>query len=376
MKSILAGLQTSPVLVSTNKDIYTNLALEHWLYTNLKFVKSPTETKADMLKTPVILIWTDEPCVVIGRHQNPWIEANLGWISDNGIKLARRHSGGGCVYHDENNINISVIGERSLFENRQQNLRFVADTLKDKYGIDCEPTSRHDLVQSSSGLKISGSAAKLGTNNCYHHFTILVDSQKDALYSAIRKEKQDFITSNSSLSQRSKVVNLKEIKHSLEVRQVIGDIAEAFRKRYSSENCVKQPNEDSITGEQHEYESLKRMRDQLTSWDWIYGMTPRFKLEREFNIIVGGTNRQVRLTVQVNKGSFESISILGGFDEQDMSQHFQYLLGTRFTYKDVMVNLAKVLQLDDSPSLDRNRMFGFEQVYATFLLRMVHESNY
>lgn len=43
---------------------------------------------------------SNKPAVVIGRHQNPWLEADLLYLKQNGIEIARRHSGGGAVYHD------------------------------------------------------------------------------------------------------------------------------------------------------------------------------------------------------------------------------------------------------------------------------------
>ena len=38
---------------------------------------------------------------MLGRHQNPWIECNIQQIEENNVKLARRKSGGGTVFHDE-----------------------------------------------------------------------------------------------------------------------------------------------------------------------------------------------------------------------------------------------------------------------------------
>lgn len=78
------------VLVSTSNNIYENLALEDWLYEN-----------ADLSNTDYLLMWKNLPAVVIGRHQNPWLECNVKEAVDCGISVARRNSGGGAVYHDE-----------------------------------------------------------------------------------------------------------------------------------------------------------------------------------------------------------------------------------------------------------------------------------
>lgn len=405
--TILTSLKKNPVLVSANKDVYTNLALEHWLYTNLDF----NGDNDNSLSNPVVLIWTDEPCLVIGRHQNPWIETNLGYLHKNGLKLARRHSGGGCVYHDENNINISIIGHRNTFERRQDNLKFIAQIFLDKYGVKCEVTKRHDILHLQTGLKISGSAAKLGKNNCYHHFTVLVNSNIDNLYSSIRTKQQEFIISNSTQSFRSKVMNLCQIKPTLEVNQIITDLSNEYSKLFRTntniDTQVKSPkpsislssststststgtsasdNDNHIdsqeTSNKNEFmKSLTEMRDQLQSWQWIYGMTPKFKLDKSFNVIIGGQQKKVELAFHINKGLFEAIHIGGDLESIELSQsinnYLKCLIGTKFTYTDAMVNISKLLQLDRSLDSDEISMLGPEQLSATFALQMVHDANY
>ena len=73
----------SRILVSTSRNIYENLALEDWLYEN-----------ADLQDESFLLIWRDEPCVVVGRHQNPWLECNVPNCDQQQVKVARRKSGG------------------------------------------------------------------------------------------------------------------------------------------------------------------------------------------------------------------------------------------------------------------------------------------
>lgn len=74
---------TKSVFISQSNDIFTNLALEDWIYKNNDFDKHH-----------ILLLWRNNPCVVIGRHQNPWLEANLEYLEEKGIDIARRNSGG------------------------------------------------------------------------------------------------------------------------------------------------------------------------------------------------------------------------------------------------------------------------------------------
>ena len=48
----------------------------------------------------MLLIYRDDPCVVIGRNQNPWKEVNfLALRARPSVPFIRRRSGGGTVYH-------------------------------------------------------------------------------------------------------------------------------------------------------------------------------------------------------------------------------------------------------------------------------------
>jgi hypothetical protein len=49
--------------------------------------------------SPLLLIYRDSPCVIIGRNQNPWTEINFTALNGARIPFIRRRSGGGTVYH-------------------------------------------------------------------------------------------------------------------------------------------------------------------------------------------------------------------------------------------------------------------------------------
>lgn len=371
--SIFSSLETSPVIISSNKDIYTNLALEHTLYNKLRFrdttSDNPDSQDPTSLKKPVVLLWTDEPCIVIGRHQNPWVEANVGLLNKFGIKLARRHSGGGCVYHDEGNINISIIGHRKTFENRQENLMFLSNFLESTYGVRCKPTQRHDLVHCDTGFKITGSAAKLGRYNSYHHFTLLIDTDKEALYTSIRQEQQDFIQTKSTCSKRSKVINLKDIKSNITVEQVLSDLAVAYGNHFKDHAGQQAEKKDRSEGDKADVELLNKYKQELMDWEWIYAKTPKFKLERILPLIDQGTEKKVKLSVTINKGRFESVDIIGDVFNITSSDTFKSLLGTQFNYLGSMVDISKLLQ-------DSDKTVGGEKVLLMLLLQMVYGSHF
>lgn len=106
------------IYLSTSTDPLFNLTLEDW-YVSLKllvlsgflevhlrfartlfwiFATSRLFRNASA-SSPLLLIYRDSPCVVIGRNQNPWTELNFPALRTVGTTFVRRHSGGGTVYH-------------------------------------------------------------------------------------------------------------------------------------------------------------------------------------------------------------------------------------------------------------------------------------
>lgn len=371
-KSIFSSLRNSRVLISSSDDIYTNLAIEHWLYTNLKF--SSKAQQAD-IESPIVFLWTNSPSVVIGKHQNPWLESTMGFVERAGIKLARRFSGGGCVYHDENNINISVIGNRDVFASRQENLRFLANFLKARYGLHCETSPRHDLRHTSSGLKLSGSASRLGTKNSYHHFTLLVDTDKEVMMTAIRQKNQDFIRSSSTSSVRGEVINLRELRQDIDTQTVLHALAQEYGKELRVPTPYRENLESTSALSREDLESLSSMIDKLRGWEWIYGQTPRFKLESTISLHDEGLEKQVKFIVEINKGRYESFSIEGDSIKDSLAERFNHLVGVKFNYKESVPLVAKMFNSDDITHAG-SMSIGLERVFATHLLQMIHGANY
>lgn len=133
------------VFISQSKDIYTNLALEDWLYRNFDFSHHH-----------VLMLWQNDPCVVIGRHQNPWQEANvsnLKNITENGVALARRNSGGGTVYHDGGNLNMTFFMPRECYD-RRYNLEIITRAVFREYNLKINISERQDLMFRNSKVLI------------------------------------------------------------------------------------------------------------------------------------------------------------------------------------------------------------------------------
>ncbi len=139
--------------------------------------------------TPVLRLWRDAPCAVVGRFQRGAAEVDLAAAAVLGAPVLRRFTGGGTVWHDPGNLNVSVVirpedavlaADPSL--RRLPGLyRLVLAPLAAAVralGVAAEATER-DIV--APGGKLSGVAAWLGGRALLVHATLLVDADLDAL---------------------------------------------------------------------------------------------------------------------------------------------------------------------------------------------------
>ena len=134
-------------------DIYFNLAAEEYL---LK-----------QKRGNFFMLWQSEPSVVIGKHQSVAAEADKRFLDEKGITLARRFSGGGAVYHDRGNINLSFI-ETVKQPDFGYYLQQVVDFLE-KVGISAYADQRLGIYVDER--KISGSAQCIHKDRVMYHCT-------------------------------------------------------------------------------------------------------------------------------------------------------------------------------------------------------------
>ena len=78
-------------LMDGDRGVFFSSSFHLWSYDRL-FRHSPPSS-------PLLLIYRDSPCVIIGRNQNPWTEVNFTALRAARIPFIRRRSGGGTVYH-------------------------------------------------------------------------------------------------------------------------------------------------------------------------------------------------------------------------------------------------------------------------------------
>jgi len=61
--------------------------------------------------------------------------------------------------------------------------------------------------------------------------------------------------------------------------------------------------------DEHEFVGIHSLRSELTSWEWIYGHTPKFDIERTFTCCVHGLDVHVTTRATVERGCITSASL-------------------------------------------------------------------
>lgn len=296
------------VFISQSTDVFSNLALEAWLYKNWSFSRRQ-----------LLLLWRNSPCVVIGRHQNPFREANLAYLESAHVPLARRHSGGGAVYHDNGNLNCTFFCPRDSY-NRRWNLELLCLTLKSSFGLDVQLNSRDDILLNNK-LKVSGSAAKLGRTTAYHHCTLLVDTEHQQLSLTLQGDKD--MESTATASVPSPVANLSSREHRVNVERVMHSVASRYleaslpgQKSDPRANRLASHGLTLVNPQDDWFPGLGEMREELSSWEWLFGKTPRFTKRMTVSTPDWLSHVQgpstITLVVQCQHGLVDSIAVENG----------------------------------------------------------------
>lgn len=282
-KRCSSSLPERKVLVSTSFCPFENLALEDYFYEMGAFANGSPET---------LFVWRNDPCVVIGRHQNAWREVNMRLLQKRGARLCRRMSGGGAVYHDHGNVNLTFFSARDGYD-RKRNLDVVTDALRKWFGVDVSHRERDDIVL--DGLyKVSGTAAKLGLRAAYHHCTLLCDSDLASL-SALLRTPFGAIDTNATASVSSKTANIFPGAFSFP------DVAAAVADSYAGHGV----RIDRVSPAS--FPTVAERVAKLKAWDWLFAKSPKFSVENTF----ADGDRVLIVKLQVVKGSVDEVEVCG-----------------------------------------------------------------
>lgn len=245
------------LLQNPNLQPFMNLAVEGFLLENL----APY--------SHALYLWQNDDTVVVGRNQNTYAEVNPDFKG----YVTRRLSGGGAVYHDVGNLNFTFVSERREYSVEDNN-KIILSALR-KLGFNAELSGRNDVTV--EGKKISGQAFCLRANACYHHGTILINSDVERMRSALSPSKLK-LQSKGVASVAARVGNLKDWDPDVNVDKVKVALAEAFKEFYA--DCTVDERDVDLTDCRIVAEA-----ERISSKDWVWGKNPKAKcsIEKRFD---------------------------------------------------------------------------------------------
>ena len=269
-----------------SNDPYYNLAVEEYLLNNFD--------------EDIFMLWQNAPVVVIGKNQNAYAEVDLKYAGDNDIRICRRITGGGAVYHDLGNVNYTFITSTKKAQalNYEYFTRPIIDALS-SLGLDCKLSGRNDLE--CQGKKFSGNAQYSSNGRILHHGTLLFNVDVSVMSSVLKVDKEK-LEYKAVKSHKGRVINLCELLGN----KISADEFIKHIEKYVLINMGAQRYE--ITNN----EKIEELQKRNSSEAWIYSdkrYLTDYTLHKRKKYPFGIVNVEMKLV----KGVIDNIVISGDF---------------------------------------------------------------
>lgn len=246
------------------------------------------------------ILWQNAPTVVIGRHQNTFNEVDEAFIRENNVRVVRRLSGGGAVYHDLGNLNFTFIQDAA---GKEPDLALfchpVAKAIR-SLGANAEVNGRNDITV--DGMKFSGNAQYVKNGRVMHHGTLLFDSQLDNAAKALRPDPEK-IKAKGVASVRSRITNLKPLLAE-------GTTLDTFREALLKALFEDEEMENYVLSDTDIAAITTLKENRYDTWAWNWGASPACDMTLSGRIEGCG-----RITLQfcIKKGCITEASLFGDF---------------------------------------------------------------
>lgn len=325
--NLVSPIQKEVILMisikNTSTNPYFNLALEEYALKHLD------------IDDNIVILWQNEPTVVVGRNQNTIEEIDAKYIKDNNINVVRRLSGGGAVYHDLGNLNFTFI-EKNTSDSVSNFKKFTQPVINalGRLGILAVFTGRNDITIDEK--KFSGNAQYYFRDKLLHHGTILFNSDLSVVQNALNV-KIDKIQSKGIKSVRSRVTNIYPYLAEKISTGEFKDILLSFL--FEQENQSK--NEYVLTDTDIS-KINEMMEERYLTWEWNYGESPDFDMQKSKRY--EGGNLDIRLNV--HKGLILDFKIFGDFFGRSEISELENLLKENKYEEENVRKILKAIDLN------------------------------
>jgi lipoate-protein ligase A len=275
-------------IVSPFNNCYKNIGSEEYFLSNFD--------------DDIFYLYINSPCIVVGRHQNTASEINQTYVKENQIDVVRRQSGGGAVYHDHGNLNYGFISKNKGLDINEVFREFtlpILNVLK-KLGADASFSGRNDLVIEDK--KISGVAQYHTSSKVLLHGTLLFNSDLTKVSASLNADPRKF-QDKSVKSIKSRVSNISPfLSKPLTI--------EEFTSFIISEVISEFPGSTIYELSEFDIKEIEKLADnKYSTWEWVYGNSPKFTYQGELKYEKGILD----IGLYVESGLIKQVSIFGDF---------------------------------------------------------------
>lgn len=307
------------IIISPSNDAYFNIASEEFLMQNY-----PDQE--------IFLLYVNAPSIIVGRFQNTLAEINLNYVTENKIKVVRRMSGGGAVYHDLGNLNFSfhVPNVDHDFSDFSQFTQPVLDLLN-SLRVPAKLEGRNDLLV--DGRKFSGNAKLVHLGKMIQHGTILINSRMSVLSEALKVNPLKFI-GKATQSTRARVTNLIDYLPKGTTPESFKQLLVEFMKKNNEGSEVYEFTPDEI-------ERINQLAgEKYSTWEWNFGFSPNYNFSRAIKVPAGF----IEAHIDVERGGIITKARIFGdfFASQPIEDLENQLIGQKHDLKTLKKHLSRI----------------------------------
>lgn len=275
----------------------------------------------------IFLLWQSHDTIVVGKHQNALAEVNYPFVREHNIRIARRISGGGTVFHDAGNVNFAFI--QNVGDTTEINFRTftrpVVEALT-KLNIPAVHSEGNDLL--SEGKKISGNAQHIFKKRVLHHGTLLFSADLNKLRQSLKVTPGRYID-KAVQSRRSSVTNIAPLlRESMTPDQFISFLAE---------DHLKKPGNSLLSLGKEDVLAIERLAtEKFKTWEWNFGYSPKYTFKNELNL----SGKSLQIDMDIRKGKIIRADLQGSwFSKEERINLISRLEEKRHSYEAIRQSL-------------------------------------
>ena len=313
--------------INNSLDPYYNLAIEEVLLKN-------------NFNDDILLLWQNSNSIIIGKNQNTFSEINIQATKKDNIKIVRRLSGGGAVYHDIGNLNFTFI--TNYIQNKDQsihNMIFPIVSALKNLDLNVRSGGKNDIFLND--CKISGNAQYLYDDKLLHHGTLLYDVD-------LSKIKQYLKVSSTKIKSKKISSNVKIVTNIKENLNKDWDVG--FFKDYLVKWFEQNKIEIKQLPEKIKLEAKQLVNQKYSKWDWNFGKFGDFSYHNQIYIENIGL---IEVYLNIEHAAIKNIKFYGDFlGLIDVISLEKSLINIKYKHDDI----KKILEQHDISKIFGNKI--------------------